>query len=219
MLAATESDIHMAKNHRNAFAADGGLNVKFYLAAIENRAKSEAEGRPIFDEVEMVRIAVPAQVDRVERLAHEGDKRRFPLQYAAFKSGKQDAETGTPLSAWPVITVSQVAELAARNVRTVEQLVAMADVDAAHFMGIRALQQRARDYLEAAKGSAHLTQMRAELESRDVALAAQKDVHDSEIAAMKADMARLLARSGQVPTPVEAAPRSHKKRAATTTAD
>lgn len=218
MLAATEADIAMAKNPRNVHGQDANLAVRFYVQAIENLDKSKAEGRPIFDEVEMIRIAVPGQIDRVERPVWDGDKKRFPVHYAHFKSGAEAAETGTPLSVWTAIKVTQVAELAARGVRTVEQLAGMADVDAQKFMGMHALREAAKDFLEAAKGSAHLTQMRAELESRDAALAAQKSAHDAELAALKADMARLLQQSGQTPTPVEAAPRSHRKQK-TATAD
>jgi len=183
---ADESILQMAQAGDNAFTQDSRLNVKFYLDAIQDDAKSAEEGRPIFTERLMISIAVPGQADCVKRPAWDADFRRFPKHYEAFKAGTQEAETGTPLKMWPVMTVSQVAELAARGVRTVEQLANMADVDAQKFMGLNSLRQKAKDFLEAAKGAAPLTAMRAELESRD-----------AQIASLQAQMTELLAHANK----------------------
>lgn len=169
-----------------AFAQDGALAVRFKMGAIYSPAKSKAAGRAVYDDIEMIRIDVPGQADHVERPAWDGDRARFPKQYAAFKEGRDALASGTPLSVWPVLRPSQVAELAARKVHTVEQLAAMADVDASKFMGMHGIRQQARDFLEAAKGAAPMTALRAELETRD-----------SEIAALKAQMAELVRASAE----------------------
>src|SRR6266481_6333615 len=61
-------------------------------------------GRPIFDEVEHIRIIAPGGKDNInDRPVTLADKRRFPRQYAAFKAGQsQIAASGTPLTevAW-----------------------------------------------------------------------------------------------------------------------
>lgn len=183
---ADESFVRMAEAGGNAHLQDSRLLVSFYKGAVQNHTESDAQGRPIFDERTMISIAVPGQSDIVKRPAHELDFHRFPKLYEAFKAGHTAAESGTPLSAWPTVSVAQVAELGARNVRTVEQLAEMSDVDAQKFMGLNSLRQRAKDFLEAAKGNAPLTAMRAELESRD-----------AKIAVMESQMAELLAHANK----------------------
>lgn len=180
-----------------AFSQDGNLAVRFKMGAILNTQKSTAEGRPIYDDIEMIRIDVPGQTDHVERPCWDGDRARFPKHYEAFKRNQAMPESGTPLTLWPVLKPSQVAELAARNVRTVEQLAGMADVDASKMMGSASIRNQARDFVAAAKGNAPVLQMRAELESRD-----------AEIAALKAQMAEAMKRME------EDRPRSHHKRSA-----
>lgn len=185
----------------NSNSQDDRLMVKFYLGALENTAESEKQGRPIFDEVEFISIAVPGQLDRVDRPAWRLDFERFARQYAAFKSGLQAAESGTPLSVWPVIKANQVAELATRNVRTVEQLANIADIDAQKFMGMNELRQRARDFIEAAKGSAPLTAMRTELEARD-----------AKIALLESQMAEVIAQATKASKESEKQPGQQSKR-------
>src|SRR5574338_31676 len=85
---------------------------RFFMDAIQNMAKSQAEGRPIFDEKEMVEIHIPGdklyshvtQVHEVWR--HIGGQpvtyaQRWPNEYAAFKRGEERAASGTPLEHWP----------------------------------------------------------------------------------------------------------------------
>lgn len=179
---ADEISMKMAEAGDNIAAQDSRLIVRFYVGSEEDREASDKEGRPIHKPVERIRILIPGERDYVDRHAWEGDKRRFPKHYEEFKSNKDVVESGTPLSAWPGIATPQIAELAHFNVKTVEQLAAMADAAAQKFMGINALRQRARDFLEAARGAAPLTAMRAELETRD-----------SEIAVLKQQMAQLMA--------------------------
>ncbi len=183
---ADESTIRMVEAGDNANTQDERLLVRFYLEAIHNEDKSKAEGRPVFEEIVMVSITAPGWTDHVKRPAWEADYQRFPKQLAAFKSGQETPETGTPLKMWPLVTVGQVAELNYRNIRTVEQLAAVADVDATKIQGAIALRQSARDFLEAAKGAAPMTALRAELEARD-----------SRIAAMEAQMAELVAHANK----------------------
>lgn len=162
---ADESMVQMVEAGGNAHKLDARLNVHFYMGAVQNHEKSALEGRPIFDEKLMISIAIPGQMDIVKRPAWEGDYHRFPKHLEAFKAGTTDAQSGTPLSVWPAITVGQIAELATRHVRTVEQLAAISDVDAQKFMGMNELRQRAKDFIEAAKGTAPLTAMRAEMDA------------------------------------------------------
>ncbi|MEH7838012.1 hypothetical protein V7796_20365 [Rhizobium laguerreae] len=59
----------------------------------------------------------------------ENDKQRFSDAYKRFKEGAAAREqlTGTPLSQWPYLKPSQIKELEAVNIYTVEQLAALSD--------------------------------------------------------------------------------------------
>jgi hypothetical protein len=137
----------------------------------ENKAKSKAQGRPIFDEREMVEIRIPGDklavwVGRVE----DEHRNRWPELYAAFKRGEERAASGTPLEEWthPLMTRSRVAELKALNVLSVEELAAVSDnVIPSLGMGGRELRTAAAHYLANAKGdaTAELTDKIARLEA------------------------------------------------------
>jgi hypothetical protein len=172
---------------------DEKLAVQFNLHPLQSAEKSAAEGRPIFDDVEYVKIMTPGdRNDIIHRPATEADKRRFPKQYAAFKSGHTDhSASGTPLKAWPAVTASQVEELKYFHVHTVEQLANLSDTNAKSIGPIIALRQQARDYIEKAKGNAVEVKLRKELdESHSQVAALQK-----QMAAMN-DKLEQLSRSG-----------------------
>src|SRR5690349_16051649 len=89
--------------------ADALLIVKFYHDAQLNKFKSHAEGRPVYDDVEMCEINLPG--DRSRSLivpAHAEFKRfgttvvtyaeRFKDHYARFKANEGPVVEGTPLS-------------------------------------------------------------------------------------------------------------------------
>lgn len=147
---------------------DHRLLVTFFLEPIQNTEKTLKEGRPIFDDTEFVRIMTPGDKNSViVRTAHPEDKMRFAKQYQKFKDGNAQAASGTSLEKWPMVTKAQVEELKYFGIHTVEALADVADVHAQKFMGINMLRQRARDYVEASKGTQPLAEMRAQLEAKD----------------------------------------------------
>lgn len=138
---------------------------EFYMHPVENKAKSEAEGRPIFEEKEMVRIRVPG--DR--NMTWEGEvtdthRNRFPKQYDAFQRGEKVALEGTPLEMWPQMTRTRVAELKACNVFTVEELADVTDGQLDKLgAGSREEREKARAFINVAKDSADVESMAAEI--------------------------------------------------------
>lgn len=140
---------------------------RFYKEAIQNKAKSEQEGRPIFDEREMVEIKLPG--DRLSShvsyvMAEHRD--RWPEIYAAFQRGEERAASGTPLEHWtsPSMTRARVAELKAANILSVEELSGVPDNVLPRLgMGARELREQARAYLDSAKDGAGNAAMAAEL--------------------------------------------------------
>ena len=151
-----------------AYSLDKKLYVNFYVRADLNSFKSAQEGRPIFDEVDYIRIIIPGDKNSIlDTQVSEEHKHRFEKQYERFKKNQEQAVSGTPLEVWPQMTVGQVAELKAMNVHTVEQLADMPDQLAQKIMGNHSLRAKAKLFLDAAAGEAGNTKMIAELEQRD----------------------------------------------------
>jgi hypothetical protein len=171
------------------YAGDSRLYVIFYRKAVQNGSKSLEAGRPIFDEMDFCKIQIPGDKhSNVDVKVTNEHKHRFPRQWAAYQQGLEQATSGTPLEAWPQMTVGTVANLKAVGITTVEQLAEMSDANASGMMGNHDLRRRAKLFLEAAKGEAVNNKMAAELEKRD-----------AQIAEMQAQLAALTAAANQKP--------------------
>ena len=164
------------------YAFDAKLFVVFYKDAIHNEAKSLEAGRPIYDEVDLVKIMTPGSRDSVIEKVNYGHEKRFPRQWAAYKNNADQGVSGTPLEEVPWLTMAQRAELKAVNVRSVEQLVGMADNMAQNFMGFHGLKQRAQAFLDLAAGNAPTERLNAEIAKKD----AELEVMRGQIAEMMA---------------------------------
>ncbi len=157
-----------------------GLHVEFYIESVQRAFKSEEAGRPIFEDVEFIKILIPGDKNfSPEREATEADKQRFPLEYARFKNGMKESEQaiGTPLSQWPAMTRSMAKEFNAMNVFTVEQLAGMSDQGKQAFgMGALEWSAKAKAYMDAAGGGAAIEKYAAENESlkRDMEIMRQQ---------------------------------------------
>ena len=173
------------------------VHARFYRDAVLNEYKSKIEGRPIYDEVELVEFLIPG--DRLTRPVAPVNERPtqngptyaeiYKDEYAAFKRGEQRAASGTPLEHWanPLVTRARVAELKALNVFSVEDVASVSDGNLPQLgMGGRDLREQARAYLAHAKDSAAVSAAVAE---RDALLARidamQKQI--AELAASKSD--------------------------------
>ena len=165
------------------YESDSKLFVVFFRGTQLNELKSREAGRPIHDDVDMIKIVVPGQRDTVVAIADHSYQVRFPKQWAQFKANAEQTASGTPLSEVTWLTPAQIADLKAMNVHSVEQLAAMPDSNAHAFMGFHGLKQRAAAYIEAAAGSAPLLKMQAELEERDAKIAAMQAQLDKILAA------------------------------------
>lgn len=163
---------------RVAIAKEKGIRVA--KSKEEGMVKIDAAGRDIYRDVEYVQIIIPGQRDVVHRPATEEDRRRYPERYRAFRENRdQDAASGTPLSTIPWMSKALVEELRFFNCRTVEQLAAMTDENITRFPGIREYQQKARAFIEAAKGQAPLVRMQKEIEEKESRIAAlEKQIAD-----------------------------------------
>nr|CRH05489.1 conserved protein of unknown function [Candidatus Magnetococcus massalia] len=148
--------------------SDQRTYVEFFYKPIENKAKSRESGRPIFEEREYVKIIMAGSRDIFITPVREVDRKRFAAQYEAFKEGGNCEESGTPLHQWPALGVSQVAELKALNIHTVEQLAALDDHGMQNIgMGARELVAKAEVFIRSAKDAAAAEQLGVELKERD----------------------------------------------------
>jgi dTDP-4-amino-4,6-dideoxygalactose transaminase len=124
---------------------DDNLIVLFKYVATKDEARSLAEGRAVFDDVEMCEVRVPGSRDVkvfpstaftqwvVDPLTGEQNKQtyaeRFSHQYRQFKARQAQTVTGTPLEFASFLTEARRAELRAQNVYTVEMLAAIDGVE------------------------------------------------------------------------------------------
>lgn len=154
---------------------DARLFAQFFVEPVQNKVRSDQEGRPVFDEVVMVRVITPGSRDVMVTKATGIYKQRFPRQWALFEQKRQQTVDGTPLEQVPFLTVGQVAELKGMNVHTLEQLANLNDNVAQRVMGFHGLKSRAQTFLSAAQDAAPLTKMQAELEARDNTIALLQD--------------------------------------------
>lgn len=162
---AFDEPVNMENDPRHKM--DDRLFVQFYKRAVMNKFKSAEQGRPIFDEVDYVRVIVPGSKDILDVEAELSYQSRFPRQWERYVKNQEQTVSGTPLEVWPQMTVGIVAELKALNIHTVEQLASMSDATAGKFQGGHMFKQRAQAFLEAAAGDAANSKLAAELEQRD----------------------------------------------------
>ncbi len=174
--------------------ADALLVVKFYHDAVQNKFKSYEQGRPVFDDIEMCEINLPADRARsVIAPAHAGWRKfgtttityaeRFKDHYARFKANEGPVVEGTPLTEAPFLSMADKASLKALQVYTIEQLASLTG-QALKNIGNGGLikQQAAQAYLSRASGTADVVKMRVEIEDlqRQLAAAQAKGTTDHD---------------------------------------
>ena len=173
------------------------LHVEFFMDTKENKRKTEQMGRPIFNDVEKVRIRMAG--DRHTEFvapAHDVSSVRgisgHRLTYAQLHRGPYDAfrenvayhGNGTPLSELPFLTKSQVKELQAINIHNAETL-ANIDGEALKLVGngARKLKNQAKAYLE----NAATTHAVADYAEANEAMKAELNELKAVVAGLKGD--------------------------------
>lgn len=164
-------------NPSQPYAGDEKNPVQFYMGVLQNDGKTAEAGRPIFDDVECIRI-FNSKDNIIERPVRDTDKQRFPRQYAAWKQTGESTPgaAGTRLDAWPQITRGQAEEFRYLKVFTVEQLADMPDSQSVNIMGFQKLKSLAKAYVETAKGNAPLVKMQEELDAEKAKSAGLEDM-------------------------------------------
>tara|TARA_R110002051_G_scaffold325625_1_gene429518 strand:- start:24061 stop:24678 length:618 start_codon:yes stop_codon:yes gene_type:complete len=169
----TEGFSELAMGNTNHMAGPNGgwnaendkhLRVVFSYEPKQDKAASVEAGRPIFNDIAFITIYAAGSRDTVARPVRPADKQRFAVQFKQFEAKEEQTVEGTPLSAWPAITRSQVEEMKYFNIHTVEQLIDLPANQAMNIMGVATLQRKAEAFIKAATGSAPIEQMAADIE-------------------------------------------------------
>lgn len=183
------------KDFAGAVNPDSRLAVRFYVLPVKNEFESEKQGRPIFQDVDMIQIMVPGDATSiVHQAVREDHKERFPIQWAHFqnKHAGDTREIGTPLSQWPRLSVSQVEELKALKIYTVENVAGMSDANLQRIgmiagMAPHAFRDHAQRFLAVAREDsvAQAAEERAKaLEAENAALRESTDAKLAEMRSM-----------------------------------
>jgi hypothetical protein len=130
-----------------------GLVAQFYTQAVKDEVASLEAGRPIFKDVEFVKIhAIGNTFTVLQYEVDEYQRRRFAKQYANFKRHGEGAIVGTPLSEIPWIGKSQAEEYRYLGIRSIEDLANVSDSVCTGISGLFSLKARAIAWVEEAKG-------------------------------------------------------------------
>lgn len=142
---------------------DDGLHVEFCYEAVLQSFESQKENRPIYKDVEFIKMFMPGGKSEVFEEVTDYHRQRFAKQYNGWlQSGKTPVD-GYPLKLWPALTPAQVATLGVMNVHTVEQLANASDIVIQQYgPGGQNLREQAQTYLAAAKDGAPLRQLTEE---------------------------------------------------------
>jgi hypothetical protein len=148
---------------------DNGMVVMFFMKAVVNPARSQAEGSPQYDDQVFVRIHPPGErLNIIERIANDGDKRRFPQQWHLFQQNKPQTNNGIPIDLLFPAHPSISAALKASGVHTVEQCAELSAHAIENIgMGCQQWVNDAARYLEVANKGVKASQLKAMSEEKD----------------------------------------------------
>lgn len=156
--------------------------VLFYIRSVRNAVRSIAEGRPINENKNYVKIQEPGEKSTVwDREITEQDKHRWPHQWRQFCQNQKQIPDGTPidllypgkpnvadtLRSYGVHTVEQLAHLSAEGISTVG-------------MGAQEWVNKAKDFMGKAEKGVAFHQHTKDLAERDTRIAIMEH-HISEL--------------------------------------
>ena len=175
-----------------AINPDSRLAVKFYSRPVKLEFESEAQGRPIYRDMDYIQIFVPGDATSVfDQPVRDDHKARFPLQWAHYqnKHGGDSKEIGTPINQWPRLTPAQAEELRALKFYTVENIAHASDqniqkVGMLAGMSPYAFREHAQRFLSVAAGDAS----EAKAENRAKELEEKNAALEARLAALEASL-------------------------------
>lgn len=163
--------------------------VEFYRGQRLNGARSQAEGRPIYDPVDMVKIIHPGERDIHHVEVRDYHRFEFPRQWAAYQAGMTaEAQAGTPIETIYPDEPELVRQFKHLHIYTAEQMAGLTEQGISRLgMGGRAHVERAQKFLEHASKMAGASKLQAELDAereRRQALEERLELMERQMAAL-----------------------------------
>jgi hypothetical protein len=190
--------------HSDKKNPDASLSVQFYTKQKKNNFRSNEEKRDVFDSVDYIKIGVPGDIlNAPDRPMNNDDKKRFPVQWAAFKSRagvREDDIKVTPLAKWGKLDEDQVRQLEAMKFMNVESIAQASD---AHVMGIGMIAgQSAFSFRDDARAFLAHQEAQSKLSEADLKVQAMKaeseKIQADMLAKMEAMQAQMTAMAAMV---------------------
>jgi hypothetical protein len=160
--------IQQGNNYHVQHGTDAGLYVEFYTQAIQDEEETTKQGRPIFNDVDFIKIIPVGDKNTIvcRPVKHTADANtppdtiRWANQWAAFKAQKEQPVSGTPVTEWAPLTKSQAMMLKGVHIHTVEALAEVSDANLNNIgMGARELRDKAKAFLAQAAGGAGVSKL------------------------------------------------------------
>lgn len=180
---------------------DSKLTVQFYSRPVQNEFRSQQEGRPIFDDVDFVKIHLPGDKNNIVDVpVRDEHKARFPLHWAHYQNkrgGDQRLVGKTPINMWPRITPAQAEELRAMHFLAVEDVANASDAQIQRLgmvagMSPYAFREAAQRFLQVASGDAAATQAEERIKQIEEERTKERAEFDERMKAMQEQIAALV---------------------------
>jgi hypothetical protein len=169
---------------------DERLYVQFFLDAVEDQEATEREGRPIFKNVEFIRIIPPANEmsSGEERITIAGEqyKKRFAHDYKLFKATQAEVVDGTPIKTWPAVSIAQVKELQAHGIQTIEQLTELEGKELRLNPWLQPFKEKADAWINSINSQGEVLRLTAEVQELRKTIDFMKEEKEELIASLKA---------------------------------
>ena len=148
----------------------------FYVKSVENKHASKRAGKPVYEDVEYVKIKTFDKTSENDCPVEDTHRQRWRAHYQRFKENAEAPIEGTPLTHWPPISQSKVLELNSLNVRSVEDLADFPEGSFPPRSNMAELKRMARTWLQDAKKSGVIAEIEAD---RDQLRAENKELKDT----------------------------------------
>jgi hypothetical protein len=175
-----------------SFGDDTGIYATFDDDFVKNEYKSEMEGRVVLEHFICIELQFPGDNTKTNKFrftADEGNRgnqwtHRFPRQWEAYKSSKEQTPDGTPIEMWPPLDKKRVFELKASKIFTVEQIAALTDQTGPVALGMewRKMRDQADAFLHPNMATVQLSKLMRENEDKDRRMA----ILEQQIASLQA---------------------------------
>ena len=153
---------------------DDKLIVGFYKKSVKNAARSNAEGRPIHEGIDFVKIQHPGEtLNIVDRPVKDDDKNRWPRQWHSYQQGVRQIPDGVPINLLFPAKPEIETMLRGYNIHTVEQLAGLSgEAISTVGMGAQDWVNAAQRYMERANKGVNHHQFESALAAKDAQIAA-----------------------------------------------